>query len=116
RLREGKLPLLDLTVDQGLMRVKERAAAELLPGQPELAPIVAGALHHASFSTERALIATLHENGHSKLAAEALRDIFPSATSEKMMRTFEGVAYEVDDALVAIAELAEPAATTAVQR
>ena len=87
---KGRPSLIDVTVDEGFMRVKERATAELLPTRPELAPVVVGAMRHASGATADRLYAALSDNGHGELALAAFKEMHASITDGRLLRTSKG--------------------------
>jgi hypothetical protein len=103
------------TVDQSFMRVKYRAAEILLPGRPELAPLVVEAMAHASIGTVDDLAEVLRRNGHGKLANAKLKQLSSSEAIRRMTESFGDLDADVDRSLDTIAVLTEPAELTRSQ-
>lgn len=104
--------LADVSVDQPFMRVKEEAAALLLPSRPDLAPLVAQAMEHASSAVVTALDNILRRNGHAELATTVLRERlfrYSRYATEKFALSVKQMDEDVRDALEIMAKLSEPA-------
>jgi NACHT domain len=106
----------DLMVDQAFMRVKEQASELLLPTRPELAPVVAAALRHASTGTTQRLLEILRRNGYTDLANAAWKDIFATKAFEQLTHGFMDIDIDVRRTLDTIASLAVPAVLAKSQR
>jgi len=107
----------DMLSNRPLMRVKQEAAAILLPGRGEFAPLVVRAMNGTTMDTESALIDILRSNGHIELADEATqRRLLPfRSTLEHISQQSKWIDEGVASFLKKMAILAEPKALSLSQ-
>ena len=103
RLRQSAL------TDDAFMEVKERAAARLLPHRPDLAPVVAAAMTHASLGTAQELGRLLDQSGHGELAAKVYQEMNRSIGGRDFSQRLGDLREAIAAVVRTIAELAEPA-------
>jgi hypothetical protein len=113
---ERLLSARDLFTDPAFMRVKEQAASALLPGRPDLAPVVLQAIESASVGTAEVLLDVLRRNGHGALAATANHRWFNSIGWEQLSRSIKQADDDLHDFLTTLATSTTPAVLTLSQQ
>ena len=99
----------NIASDELFMEVLEAAAMLVLPERPDLAPVVASAIEHASWRTADRLRRALRQHGHSELAMESLRLWRQFGEEAATWSSFTAATDEaIDDVLKAMSHVAPP--------